>query len=194
MQPSSRETNSPAYEIPPAPVNSGPTYPVMTPQPYVPVPAKRRRVWPWAAVAAVLVVVGWGVAIGAIVNSDEPAPAAAPAVEATVTVTGKVVLTLGQFVWNDEPSFCAGEGGYDDIVVGAPVAVTDSAGTVVALGKLSNPVPQRDPDNRQRALACRMSFEVTGVPAGLGFYGVEVSHRGVIRKQEAELTGIELGF
>lgn len=69
--------------------------------------------------------------------------------------------------------------GYDDIASGAPVAVKDASGKTVALGELGQ---GKDVD-----AGCGFSFSVKDVPAGLGIYGIEVTHRGVIQYKEAAL-------
>lgn len=71
---------------------------------------------------------------------------------------------------------CKGAGGYDDIAAGAQVTVTDETGKVVGVGNLAG---GRYGDSG----ACLFTFEVDGVQPGRPFYGVEVSHRGVVRFQ-----------
>lgn len=123
---------------------------------------------------------GWGLA-------GDRTEAAAPATSAaTVTAYGQMQLSLGGFAWNRSPEQCWGHKGYDDIREGAPVTITDPNGKVIALGKLLPGKPQVSGD---RATGCLLRFEVDGVPAGLKFYGVEVSHRGSVKFPEDELTG-----
>lgn len=45
-----------------------------------------------------------------------------------------------------------------------------------------------------RASTCAMPFKVSGVPRGVGPYGVEVAHRGVLRYDEGHLAVLRLGF
>lgn len=70
--------------------------------------------------------------------------------------------------------------GYDDIASGAPVAVKDASGKTVALGELGQGKDVGD-------AGCGFFFSVKDVPAGLGIYGIEVTHRGVIQYKEAVL-------
>ncbi len=77
-----------------------------------------------------------------------------------------------------------------DIHAGAAVTVTDETGKVVALGELS---PGR---TTQVRIECTFDMIVFKVPPGHGFYGVEISHRGVVRFAEAKLReriGLTLG-
>jgi hypothetical protein len=106
-------------------------------------------------------------------------------------------LTLGQgdFIWginSTTDTRCYGQRGYDDIRGGAQVTVTDPDGKVIALGKLDEGRATVGSD--QRATKCVFQFKVEGVPTGQGFYGVEVSHRGVLRDSEADIRSKQLNF
>lgn len=162
----------------------GPTPPTFTPLAPTPPPAPGRRVWPFVAAIAVLAVALAGVLIWPHLNSDKPAKpvaSAAPAAAATFSVTGTVSLRAGQFI-TVESNGCRGQDGYDDIEMGASVTITDANGTVVGVGQINSL-------NNDGGMAgtCDLSFQVDGVPAGKGFYGVEVSHRGSVKEPEAEL-------
>lgn len=168
-----------------------------------PPPERRRSLLPWAiaavfavALAAALIVPRLG---GDSAEAQPVATRAASVPPKTLSVRGTLKLGPGDFIWDDGtgaaltgPS-CAGDGGFDDIAVGASVTVTDGSGTVVALGKVdtSNPT-DFDSDTTsaggQRARGCNFTFTVTGVPPGKGFYGVEVSHRGAVKVAEADLA------
>lgn len=138
-------------------------------------PAMTRRTLPTATLAVALALTACG--------SEQPtAPAPAPSTPATITVTGNITLRLPNFEWSTAGG-CWGRGGYDDIRQGAQVVVTDNAGETVAVGKLAAGQPQKDPADASRATSCTFGFTVSA-PAGRGFYGVEVSHRG--RSQYAE--------
>ena len=152
-------------------------------------PARRRRVtWPWIA-AAVLVVIGGTVAATyALTRDTEPVASATPTASAapkTFTVEGAMNLELGQFTWESSTSACWGIRGYSDLAEGAQVVVTDPNGTTVGVGRLDIGSTQF---KKSRAVGCRLIFEVKGVPAGLGFYGIEVSDRGRVQFPEAELA------
>jgi hypothetical protein len=99
----------------------------------------------------------------------------------SIDVTGSLRLN-GEYM--NTSTGCAGSGGYSDIAEGAPVIVTDPAGKTVAIGQLKS--------GAGSAGTCIFRFDVHPVPTGLGFYGVEVSHRGRVQFKESELTGISL--
>lgn len=145
----------------------------------------RRRLWPWivGGLATLLLVTGGAVALTIVVMSKrEPA---APQAASTLTVIGQMRLDRGGFAWNRDPADCWGYQGYEDIRQGASVTVTDSAGKVVALGALKPGKPVVISD---RATNCLLRFEISNVPAGLEFYGIEVAHRGVVRFSEKDLV------
>ncbi len=130
-------------------------------------------------------------------DDQAPQPAAAAATPSatptTLTVQGGLKLGLGDFIWDEigtvgQPGpLCAGSGGYKDIAIGAPVSVTDAAGTVVALGEISDSIPKGFSE-AETPTSCELRFSVGKVPAGKGFYGVEVSHRGAVKFDEASLA------
>lgn len=70
--------------------------------------------------------------------------------------------------------------GYDDITKGAGVTIKDPSGKAVAIGELGAGKDIGDSN-------CAFLFTVKDVPAGLGIYGVEVTHRGVVQYKEAAL-------
>lgn len=83
---------------------------------------------------------------------------------------------------------CQGSGGYDDLRPGAQVVVTDDAGKVLAVGRLDagatdDSKAYTSPYYRH----CVLPFTVSKVPAGEDFYGVQITHRGVVQKSEAEM-------
>lgn len=181
--------------------------------PTEPQPGARRSPAAWIvggiALLAVLGVIAAVVLVIGRAGGDEDAPAApkaapasASAAPATISVRGSITLGLGDFNWDDgngkngfvTSATCAGRGGYDDIAVDASVTVTDASDTVVALGKLdgANPVGFSD---AQTPTACKLSFTIPGVPAGKGFYGIEVSHRGAVKFEESKLAApVELSL
>lgn len=165
-------------------------------------PPKRRTVPIIAGVLGVLaLVVGTGVTVNLLSRTQAAAPAsvAASPSAATLTASGTLLLKRGEFSWNSaaDPT-CQGLGGYSDLRAGTQVVVTDAAGKKLAVGAL---VAGRagdfstESDGTQRAGSCSLSFAVSGVPRGVGPYGVEVSHRGVQNYNETELDrGVMLGF
>ena len=84
---------------------------------------------------------------------------------------------------------CHVSGTYPDIAEGAQVIITDAASKTVAIGRLG----QGRANDRHD---CVFPFAVRGVPAGLGFYGVEVAKRGRVQFTEAEMrsgAALQLG-
>jgi hypothetical protein len=118
-----------------------------------------------------------------------PAPAAASSPPAAFTITGAVNLDVGNFTWDSDTMSCAGKDGYDDLAPGAQTIVTDPAGTTIAVGQITTGKAQMDDDDGQAA-SCALSFVVNDVPAGKGFYGIEVSHRGRLQYSELQAHGI----
>jgi len=74
---------------------------------------------------------------------------------------------------------CAGSGGYSDIQAGAEVVISDDNGATLAITHLTG--------GSGLSTSCEFSI-ATKVPAGKGFYGVTVSHRGTVKMSEAEVT------
>ncbi len=162
--------------------------------------AKRRRLWLSVAAAAVLVA---GVAAALVLPrlGEDAAPTPAVAIASattstaptTMTVRGTLQLGLGHFSWESIGSIgqpgpsCSGDGGFNDIAVGTPVSITDAAGDVVALGKLDGSNPM-DFSAANTPTACELGFSIAGVPAGKGFYGIEVSGRGAVKFAEGKLA------
>lgn len=82
---------------------------------------------------------------------------------------------------------CEPKAGYDDLTDGAQVTITNEKGDVVALGKLEAAgLWADDPEELVITSDCRFNFVVT-VPAGSQFYGVEITHRGVVRYSAEDL-------
>jgi hypothetical protein len=82
---------------------------------------------------------------------------------------------------------CAGQGGYVDIRIGAQVVVTDADEKTVGIGRLDA--------SANKGLYCEYSFTVRDVPAGLDFYGVEVSKRSRVQYSEEQLrAGVTLSL
>lgn len=82
---------------------------------------------------------------------------------------------------------CVGQGGYSDIRVNVQVVVTDGAGKTVGIGRAEK--------FTNKGLFCAYEFLVRDVPAGLDFYGIEVSKRGRVQYNEEQLrAGITLSL
>lgn len=139
-----------------------------------------------ATLAAVAVALVLAVGIGGIlyVRHGGESPLAAvkgAAGPSPYRVTGSVTLPRGY----DGLSTCAGNGGYQDIHEGAQVVISDSAGATIALGRL-------DAGSASGGRGCVLPFSVPNVPAGKGFYGIEVSHRGILRYEEHDISTREI--
>jgi hypothetical protein len=180
-----------------APFGHPSTWPA--PQSVAAAPPKRRMVAIILAVAGVLALVaGTGVTVYLVTrpSSNVPAAAASPSA-AAFTAAGTLLLKRGEFSWNSaaDPT-CQGLNGFSDLRGGTQVTVTDAAGKKLAIGVLANGRAgdfTTDSDGAQRAASCALSFAVTGVPRGVGPYGVEISHRGVQNYNEAQLdAGVTL--
>lgn len=81
---------------------------------------------------------------------------------------------------------CAVGGGYSDIRAGAQVVVTDDAGRTLALGQLGDGTLRLPDLEHWGTRSCVFPFSVQ-VPGGHDFYGVEVTHRGVVRYSAGQL-------
>jgi hypothetical protein len=84
---------------------------------------------------------------------------------------------------------CYGYGGYSDITPRASLTVTDKHGTTLAIGHLGRGAYVNNSG------ACIFDFQVR-VPDHQDFYGIEVTHRGIVEFTYAEMKqgpGISLG-
>lgn len=81
---------------------------------------------------------------------------------------------------------CTVGGGYADIRSGAQVVVTDDGGKTIALGELGGGTLLLPDLDTWGTRSCVFSFSVQ-VPGGHDFYGVEVTHRGVVRYTAEQL-------
>jgi hypothetical protein len=131
-----------------------------------------------AAIVLVVVAIGAYFGVSALVK-DGPFT-----LEGTLQLNSNSITTTGL-----PPGFnCAGSGGYGDIVPGAPVTVSDEAGTLLAKSTLNGSVGGQG--------WCALSFAVKDVPSGSRFYRVEVARRGDMSYTEDEArerVGLTLG-
>ncbi|WP_079927207.1 hypothetical protein [Mycobacterium sp. AT1] len=131
-----------------------------------------------AAVVLILVAAGAYFGVSSLVG-DKPFT-----VEGTLQLNTASITTTAL-----PPGFnCAGSGGYGDVGPGAPVTVSDEAGTLLAKSTLSGSVGGPG--------WCALSFSVKDVPAGSKFYRVEVARRGDMSYTEDEArerVGMTLG-
>ncbi|MGW6503003.1 hypothetical protein [Nonomuraea angiospora] len=108
---------------------------------------------------------------------------------APITVTGTIAapggFTNGGLA-GGPGQLCAMGGGYSDIRAGAQVVVTDDAGKTIAVGQLEPGkilLPRADAWGTR---SCVFPFTVQA-PGGYRFYGIEVTHRGVVRYTAEQL-------
>lgn len=158
-----------------------------------PAPRPRRTGLIAALTAGVLILMA-AAGVGVWLVMRPTSPAGGPT---TLTASGTLVLQRGQFVWQSaaDPR-CEGLPVFSDLYPGAQVVVTDAAGKTVAVGALG---PGRaggitTEGGLDRAMTCTMPFEVTGVPSGVGPYGVQLGQQAVLRYAENQLTGLQIGF
>jgi hypothetical protein len=116
------------------------------------------------------------------VTAPVVSPTLAVVTPTTLVVLGSLVLIDPEEGWRVGRS-CEGAGGYHDIYAGAQVSVYDPAGRVVGLARLVGGEGLRGPSS----VVCAFTFAVS-VPAGLGFYSFEVTHRGKVTFPESELS------
>lgn len=167
------------------PTGHTPAYPIQYPpqggeqftlQQMAPKRRSNGRLYVAIALVTVVILAGAGVVWLGLRGSGPSTPAGRSA----FTISGQLDLTSAS-IGHDSTS-CWGTDGYDDIRRGADVTVTDPSGKVVALGALGSGTIVGS------YVECVFSFTVANVPAGLGFYGIEVSHRGVLRYSESDVT------
>lgn len=145
------------------------------------------------AVAAVAVVgvlaagCGTSAATGATTGTPAAPHRTKPAtdvVSGTLAIKGVDGIRVTNMSQLQEGHPCRTEGGYSDIHPGAQVVISNDAGrtlTIVGLGR----------GRYNASLQCAFPFRAR-VPAGLGFYGVEVAGRGVVKEPESALGDVAL--
>ncbi len=113
--------------------------------------------------------------------ASDPPDVSAPS-PSTLTVTGKLIVKGDYPAVQVDGIMCGTGGGYTDIREGAQVVVTDESAKTIALGRLGKGAWANT------TAECIFFFTVTGVPTGLQFYGIEVSHRGRLQYTAAQLA------
>lgn len=158
-----------------------------------------RRSWTRARIVSVVAValVAGGVSAFAIVR-----PHLASADASSVTASGTMQF-LGVYgldsvgtpttVQADSSGGCVGVGGYSDLTEGATVTVYDAGGEIVGTGSLGagEYVSMRNEEDIQ-AGAGRCAFAFSLAVPDSDFYQVEVTHRGRVTVQRAEVGQIRL--
>ncbi len=177
----------------PGPYDRPPTRPIPLPDPPQPRGSVNWVVVIPAMAAAVLVLMA--AAGGAVWFLLRPPGVATvpPPTRGTLQVQGAMNLSQGQFIWNGgADTTCTGWKGFDDIRGGTEIVVSDASGKTLVVGELAT--GHATGITNDTATGCRLGFSITGVPAGVGPYGVEIGHRGVTHYSQGSLTGLELGF
>jgi hypothetical protein len=148
------------------------TPPIEPPTPPMPAPPRpRRRRSAFLLGVAALALVGVSVlATVLLMSGSKPKPLHAVGVMTLVGDSTNVTADGGS---------CHGIGGWNDIMAGAQVTVTDAAGSTVAITQLSEGIGTTD--------SCDFDWSAQ-VPAGAKFYGVEVAHRGRVQFTPQQLV------
>ncbi len=128
-------------------------------------PAPKRPLWPLLVLAVAVLIVAGGIGGYLLLRPSR------------LTISG--VLELRSASTATSAGRCSGTGGYNDIVAGADVTVTDAAGTIVAIGALGAGAVTN--------MACAFPFSVSA-PAGKGFYGLAIGHRSKVQYSESALA------
>lgn len=136
---------------------------------------KRRTALVAGAVALAILFVAVGVAASVMLSGGK-----SPFGARTFTVHGTLAIADQSGYTASSAGGCAGANGYNDIGQGAAVVVSDAVGATVALGRLDE--GHIAPEGGR----CVFAFSVPNVPAGKGFYGVEISHRGMLKFSEGD--------
>ena len=126
-------------------------------------PTLRRRRQRQFVLVVALVGVIVGVSAWALTRLSQPLGTSSIHVSGTVTLVDEGVTRF-----KDQP--CSGTGGFADLRNGAEVLITDSTGAYLTVAYLESGHGVALSNN------CVFSFS-TKVPAGLGMYGVKVTHR-----------------
>lgn len=130
-----------------------------------------------------------GMAVGYVLPHSTNRPesgGAAPSASAsanTLSISGTLELvdTTGGGIEDLGGGACGGTGGYSDITLGAQVVISDDAGQTLTISHLESGAGD----------VGRCVFEfIADVPAGGGYYGVTVTHRGTVKEPESELPNV----
>jgi hypothetical protein len=136
------------------------------------------------AAAALLVVGGVGGYLLPHHHADKPAPAS-PTKPPAVSLFGTLTLTSVGQIESPGDGSCEGRAGYSDIGEGAQVVITDDSGKTLTITHLEAGSGDQ--------FSCEFAFRAD-VPSGRGYYGVQVSHRGVVKEPETDLGAIAISL
>ena len=101
----------------------------------------------------------------------------------TMTVSGTVSFSCtsaDECSTDANENICIGVGGYSDLSQDTSVEITDASGTTVGLGHVLY--------SELHDTTCELRFSAEDIPTGAGFYGIEISHRGIVKFAEADLA------
>lgn len=175
-------TEPPAYQPEPtwAPPTGQPLPPPQQPQtPWHLPPAPKtglRTSQKWMIAGLITALIGVGLTFGTKALGHH-----------SFTTRGTISLTSTTGGLGGLGATCFGRGGYSDLASGAAVDVSDNAGKVIAIGQITGN------GTTVGTSTCVLPFTVSGVPAGKRFYGVTVTHRGVVQFTEAQMkAGVSL--
>jgi hypothetical protein len=117
-------------------------------------------------------------------------PATTEASTPLAVITGAFALFDKSKGWKDGDT-CTGSGGFSDIKTGAQIKVTGPTGETLGLGEL---LPGGTAHKLDTKVACVWFIHIGSIPTGKGFYGIEITHRGIVQYAEKELfaPGAEL--
>jgi hypothetical protein len=132
----------------------------------------------WLVGGLVAVIIAGGVTLGLALTTSAPAKLQIHGSMSLLDTSGDGILVTGD-------KTCTGSGGYSDIQAGAEVVISDDKGATLAITHLTG--------GGGLSVSCVFSF-ATEVPAGKGFYGVTVPHRGTVKMSEAEVTQAALSL
>jgi hypothetical protein len=173
--------------------------PPQPPRAAAPKRARNRLIVAVAILACAASAAGFGIVtrngLAAVAAFTAPSVRTLPAPSSFV-MQGKLEVSLSSYsmYYGSKGDGCKDpvSDGYDDIYTGQSVKVTDAAGTTIALGQLYGGVVSGT--YASFVTACTWDFEITGVPEGVQFYGVEVADRGVVELDRTDAATPELSL
>lgn len=110
--------------------------------------------------------------------------------DSTFMIVGELRVTGSNLNFGSHTGECAGAGGYSDLREGAAVAVANSSGRTIAIGRLGagkSTTSGGSNGSVARLAACTFPIKVEGVPDGEDFYAVTVTHRGAQQYSREQL-------
>lgn len=144
-----------------------------------PKPAPSRKRYRTVALGVATLLLGGVIGAGSVLGYQAWDTGRDPA-EKKIVVAGQMSLTSSKG-WTGAPGGgCTGTGGYDDIHEGTNVVLKAAGGAIVGVTNLDTGHPSGS--------ACVFTWVMTGVPGGEQFYTMEISHRGALTFERADLN------